>query len=363
MSNVIHVSFPTREERRADALGTLIRDFAISRRLDTDVFWLKENGELLNILECTGAQVAPAILGVHEATYSALPERLAFFPQYYRFLVSLALDLEDLGLSAGPTGNVAQRMCDWVVDQGLAEGETSDIQRLEAQRLLSRRNCQARLDTAAVQARLRQFISAPQRFALPNKKAAYELTHIVFYLTEYGRIAPDFDAALQESLENVGVWAFLDGNADLLAEVCIAMRYAGYNPYDTWESWIAQRMKSVTLTRAPAVPAGDAYHSVFMGAWLSALRGGDGLAALDVQPGEGAPVLMMPKPDHSALREMSRHLYGMPDRSSDWARMRGVLDDRLSDQARGQLASALETGDAFERFFEGFARASRVVQA
>ena len=57
MPDVIHVRFSTPAERRASRLGTLLEVFAHQRRTDTDVFSLKENGELLNVLETSGTQV------------------------------------------------------------------------------------------------------------------------------------------------------------------------------------------------------------------------------------------------------------------------------------------------------------------
>ena len=38
------------------------------------------------------------------------------------------------------------------------------------------------------------------------------------------------------SLEYAGILAFLDMNVDLLAEVCIAMRFAGMPVNEVWEN-------------------------------------------------------------------------------------------------------------------------------
>ena len=75
--------------------------------------------------------------------------------------------------------------------------------------------------------RLRGFARRSITFALPNKKAAYELTHIVFYLSEYGRRDPEVGQAFIDSLHFAGTLAFLELNLDLLAEICIALRFAG----------------------------------------------------------------------------------------------------------------------------------------
>ena len=60
---------------------------------------------------------------------------MGFFPQYYRFLLGLCLDLEDLGIG----GQKGSKLVQWVADQGLARAELSDLQRAEARRLCLRR--------------------------------------------------------------------------------------------------------------------------------------------------------------------------------------------------------------------------------
>jgi len=359
VTNVIHVRFPSPKDRRASQLGPVLKNFATARRATSDAFWWKENGELLNVLETTGTAVTPTQLAVYESTYAGLAEQMVFFPQYYRFLVSIALDLEALGMP----GDVADRLCHHVLSQDLIAGETSDIQRLEAQRLLSRRGYVAPIDSG-VDARARAFIQGPDRFALPNKKAAYELTHIVFYLTEYGRRAVDLGPEVKTALENVGIWAFLDGNLDLLSEVCIAMRYLSYNPTMIWEDWVAAEMQKTTVQYAPALGPQDDYHAVFMGTWLSALKGRSAFEALSL-PQEGpsaqaATLIMTPPVRQSrALREMSRHLFSLGTaRSADWARMQTELVPALSREAQERLRQAAKaSSDGFERFFESFARA------
>lgn len=358
MTNVIHVRFPTPDERRAGSLGPVLASFANARRAPTDAFWLKENGELLNILETTAAPVPARLLSAYDATYAALPERMVFFPQYYRFLLSIALDLEALGAQ---DDGVAERLCDHVIGQGLVEGETSDIQRLEARRLLARRGRRAPVDDG-VEDRLRAFASAPERFALPNKKAAYELTHIVFYLTEYGRKPVDLGERVLQSLENVGIWAWLDGNVDRLAEICIAMRFLSHNPTEMWEDWIALQMRNAEIETASALTPADDYHCVFMGVWLEALRGTPAFSGLRLPPARsGEDVLVLappPRPRARALGELSRHLYRLGDaRSADWARMAPRLAGALSPEAQDRVAAAADASHGFERFFESFARA------
>ena len=123
-----------------------------------------------------------------------MPDRIAFFPQYYRFLTSIALDLEALGQK----GEVGEHLCAFVQRQGLPEAELSDLQRAEAMRLLARKGFETE-GAADLRARLHRFMDQSTAFAIPNRKAAYELTHIVFYLSEYGRRDPELSEKTLQS--------------------------------------------------------------------------------------------------------------------------------------------------------------------
>ena len=54
MSNVIHLNVPSHRLGKPARRAALLASFAQHRRFGDDVFWLKENAELLNIMECTG---------------------------------------------------------------------------------------------------------------------------------------------------------------------------------------------------------------------------------------------------------------------------------------------------------------------
>lgn len=360
MSNVVHLNVAGPKERRAARAGALIRSFAAHRRGPEDVFWLKENAELVNILECTGQEVPATLLDPYAAFYDTACEKLAFFPQYYRFILSLTLDLEALGLP----GDKAEAMCAWALRQDLAGGETSDIQRLEAQRLMRRRGCDPLDDQGDAEARLRDFIARPDRFALPNKKAAFELTHIVFYLSEYGRKDPELGPDALRSLENAGILAFLDGNLDLLAEICVAMRYAGHNPSVIWENWVARKMTEFQIsdrdTAGGQGPVQDLYHEFLTGNWLA---GAKGAAMFDGVPTTSAAQLRFHRQSapRGALGEISRQLFHMgTERCDIWTAMRDRIEAALSDPARHRLEQAQASTGQFDAFFEDFARAQKV---
>ncbi|MCE8519516.1 hypothetical protein KBY30_00815 [Ruegeria pomeroyi] len=350
MSNVIHLNARRPSFGPLRGLAALIEGFASHRRFGDDVFWLKENAELLNILECTGQAPGEEALAPHLTFYRELPERLRFFPQYYRFLLSLCLDLEDLGM----TGEMGVELAEWVAGQGLPEAELSDLQRAEARRLLARRGIEFTSRDAGLTDRLHDFIARSETFALPNKKAAYELTHIVFYLSEYGRRAPDLPAEALVSLEFAGLLAYLEQNADLLAEICVAMRYAGATPSPIWEDWLAGALGGFTLFSGAQAEMRDDYHEYLVCAWA-------GLAA-----GRGAPdqaVAQGPVSFHRAtdwggpLREISECIYRMgAARSGDWGSMRPQIAAQLSETGHDILSAAEASSPRFDAFFAGFAR-------
>jgi hypothetical protein len=352
MSNVIHLNAPSRRQSRRDRYAALIASFAQHRRFGDDVFWLKENAELLNILECTGAAPDQTALAPHQGFYAQVEKRMGFFPQYYRFLLSICLDLEDLGFD----GTKGEALAQWVSAQGLAEAELSDLQRAEARRLLARRGVRALEWDSSLEERLHRFINRSETFAMPNKKAAYELTHIVFYLSEYGRRDPHLDPAAITSLEYAGILAYLDQNADLLAEVCVALRYAGQTPSQIWEEWLERETHRFRVDSGPQTSPQDDYHDYFVCNWLMSVSGRDSF----VKPAEFDRMsFTRAEPYAAPLRDMSEAMFRMEDaRSDDWQSMRPHLENALSEIGHDILTEAQMSSDKFESFFAGFARTS-----
>ena len=78
MSNVISVKFSSPKTRKSEGIENLTTCFAQYRRSQEDVFWLKENGELLNILETSGTSVSPDALEVYQEFYDTIEDRFAF---------------------------------------------------------------------------------------------------------------------------------------------------------------------------------------------------------------------------------------------------------------------------------------------
>ncbi|WP_300030950.1 hypothetical protein [uncultured Roseobacter sp.] len=348
MSNVISIGLP-RRPNLAQRQAQFIRNFALHRRDSSDVFWLKENAELLNVLATSGARLPQDALEVYRPFYDSIGERLTFFPQYYRFLLSICLDLEDLGMN----GTAGEEICAQTAGRRLSEAELSDLQRAEAARLLARRDADQR--DAALEDRLRAFIGCTGTFSLPNKKAAYELTHIVFYLSEYGRHDPALSDEAVTSLEYAGLLAWLDQDFDLLAEVCVALRFAGRTPSDIWEDWLAAAYGGFTLRAGTGTAAPDAYHEYLVGSWWSRQIGAEGFQG---RPSEGGMIVERHGAVRGPLRAISEYMFHLGSaRSRDWDLMRGLLENVLGEEEHRILQGAAASTTRFGAFFEGFSRA------
>ncbi|WP_299042277.1 hypothetical protein [uncultured Tateyamaria sp.] len=351
MSNIIALNVPPRRQRLIERAGALIDIFATQRRIQDDVFWLKENAELLSILECTGTAVGADMLAPHHDFYDGLHDRLQFFPQYYRFLLSIGLDLEDLGLP----GTQMEELCHSVARQGLPDAELSDLQRAEARRLLARRGVACAAADPELDSRLHGFINRSDTYALPNKKAAYELTHIVFYLSEYGRRDPELGPDAVRSLTYAGILAYLDQNIDLLAEVCVALRQAGQQPDPIWVDAVRTDLSGFTVVSDEDTISSDAYHEYLVANWAAQTLGFDDTgAALPV----GRVAFHHPTRTGGALRGVSAALFAAArTRSTRWDHMCDYVFSVLDDDAAAVLEATIASTTEFDAFFATFARA------
>lgn len=346
-ANVINLS--QHFKPKTNPLGNLMQCFATHRKDQNDVYWLKENAELLNIFECSDLQVNRDDLQCYSAFYQSLPDRIAFFPQYYRFLTSIALDLEALGME----GQIAQQLCQFVSDQGLAEAELSDLQRAEAMRLLARKEIKAH-DNNALVARLHAFMDQSCRFALPNRKAAYELTHIVFYLSEYGRRDPGLSKKAIQSLMFIGILAHLEENADLLSEVCISLRYAGQEPPQIWQQIVKHTAQGFDVQKTGSIEGVDQYHEYFVANWAMAQGNGQAFTGNYTRSGQMFFSQICPK---GVMRALSQAMFERPGfRSASWANSEQYLSAALPDFMSAHLQEVVGATPEFEAFFEYFAR-------
>jgi hypothetical protein len=349
---LVQLNTPFRQRNKQARQSAIMQRFAETRRNREDVFWLKENAEILNVFDASGFCVPDQALSVYAGLYSEIEARIGFFPQYYRFFLSLCLDLEDLGMP----GDKGEELVAWVAQAGLVQAELSDLQRAEARRLCQRRGIDPLIDDQHIDDRLRRFTERSDTFTLPNKKAAYELTHIIFYLSEYGRKDPQITQATCDSLHHAGTLAFLELNIDLLSEICIALRFAGLEPPSVWERWLRDQVRRFSVHAAPEGAGHDDYHPWLMLNWFMEVSGQGGFGH---EMPEGGVAFVAPKPSAGPLRELSDTMYKLgDDRCADWTRMRDNVGETLSDASWAVLQAAEEAVD-FDAFFRGFARAAR----
>jgi hypothetical protein len=332
---------------------------AIARnRWPTDsVYWLKETAEILSVLEETGGHATPSMHDALAMPLAGLEERISFFPQYYRFFLSIVLSAEALGLL--PEGRSA-RLAEWVATMGWPDSELSDLNRAEARYLL-RRAGWTQDEDPGLDARLHRFMDRPSTFAIPNRKAAYELTHLVFYLSDHGRRDPGLSDAALQSLRHAGTMAFLEQNADLLAEICLCLVYAAQPVPDLWRGLVETTANSFALQAKSAMVEGDDCHCMFVCNWL---LGKVDSSAFQIRvpvlgPGQTLSV-RGPQPLAMPLREMSVYLLGLGvARETSWTTMKDALSSMMSPAAKGILDQAEQADDQFDQFFAVFARGQR----
>lgn len=348
MSNVVSLHRPA-PVMGAFGLDEVIDLFANRRRARRDAFWLKENAELLQILLATVGPKSQPDLSAYAGFASSVIEEMRFFPQYYRFYLSMALDLSALGLEEVPVATLA----DMVAQGGAIGAELSDSHRAEARLLMARAGRPLAQDDG-LDARLNAFAAQSSLFSVPNRQLAYALTHCVFHATDYGRQTMARDSERRLALMHAGMNAWLEDNLDLLAEVAIALVQSGEAVPQVWQDAILTAVAEFSAQQgAGSGPFDDAYHEFLVLNWAAHALGG---AAFAVSLPSGARLFHRQKQGETALRDLSLALLDMGNgRSADWAMMRWRLWSKLSAPVRARI-EAIETLPEFDGFFRNFAR-------
>lgn len=351
MSNVIRLNVPRPGRGTGIRHAALIAGFATQRRSLEDVLWLQENAALLTVLRATGTEMDDVALAPHRLFYATIEQRLGFYPHLYRFLLSICLDLEDLGVP----DHKGEVLAHWVAREGLADAEISDLHRLEARQLLLRRGIDPLPEDDGLEDRVRAFIDRTDTFAIPNRKTARALVRIVIYLSSYGRGDAQLSEVAKTSLEFAGLAAYLDQNAALLAEICIAQRYGGVRPSPIWEDWLERETRRFAIRSGLEDSRQDDYQGYLACNWLMRMSGRAAFSQIMPQRRmtfyRGTAVA-------GPLREISDFMYGMGDaRSNDWSSMRRHVYGTLTETGHDILARAERSSEKFPAFFAGFARA------
>ena len=253
-----------------------VRAFASQRNNELSLAYLKENGELLTIAASSGLLLEPAAFAYYRSFYDNALQTCKFFPQYFRFILAIVLNLEDLGYE----GNTGTKICDYVARQGFLDYDTSDIRRFEILTLLARRREDGPIEREYRQyltGSVDKFISRPDHFIKFNRPLFYDLTHFIFFLTKYGQTESPLKNSPLECLTNVGILALLDDDVDLLAEICVCFRFLGEKPPPFWLTYVEDALSKVIITYDNSVTsalnsATDDYHPYIIMNWLLALR-------------------------------------------------------------------------------------------
>lgn len=287
-----------------------VKAFADTRHPGLSFPYLKENGELLSIAASSNIKMAPESLDLYTDFYENILSLIDLYPPFFRFFLAIALDLEALGMP----GNKGEILSDYVLKKDLYAQETSDTRRLEILNLLARtgREPDFHSDSRAnLERRVQGFLNAPDRFVKFNRPFFYDLTHIIFFMTNYGKIEIDYSEALIQSLTNIGLLAFLDDDFDLLAEICLCFLFLGEEAPSIWQIACETAFNDLTISyQEPQSHSSgsivDEYHIYFVINWLMKFSG---KAAFPHKLKSGIPVFSKPQTNTSALASLSHKLH------------------------------------------------------
>ena len=317
--------------------------FAIHRNNELSFSFLKENGELLSIIASRGMLVENGAIQSYKKFYDNSHAIVEFFPQYYRFILAMVLDLEDLGMK----GSNGLEICNFVQSQNLIDFDTSDTRRLECFTLLERRIEIEASDPVLIEnahKMIARFVADPQKFSRYNKPLFYEFTHLIFFLTRYGTSSPSLDADLIACTMNGGRLAYLDQDTDLLAEFCVCLNYLKAPVPRPWIVMLEQALNDIEIFYDQDVasalnPSVDDYHPYLVINWALSFERSD---CFSHRFQSGTPRFKMQYPENTILSRWSERLFeieveGKADTSEDnWGA------DMLDQRQTGWLNSGLD---------------------
>jgi len=241
-----------------------VEAFAVKRNPSLSFPFLKENGELLAIAVNSGFLIDPRGLDLYMDFYSNAHKLTEVYPQYYRFTLGMISDLEIGGIN----GTQGQKIADYVTKENLFMFDTSDVRRLETLTMLGKMGPLSALQKQLycdIVERVEIFVQNPSWYAKFNKPLFYDLTHIIFFLTDFGRTPISFAEQVHLCLMHIGVLALLDNDADLLSEVGMCLKYIGYDVPEYWDTFLTERADDILITFDGNVasalnPTVDEYH-------------------------------------------------------------------------------------------------------
>lgn len=332
-----------------------VEGFAVKRSPSLSLPYLKENGELLSIAYHAGLLAEPRALSLYEEFYNASYDILTSYPQYYRFVLGLVLSLEALGQS----GHKSHDLCTYVIDEAMINFDTSDSRRLEAIFLLSRNadlNAEHLQRQTQATDNLGHFLSNPKRFTKFNKPLFYELTHFVFFLTEYGAQTTPFKDAFAQALMYVGLLSLLDHDADLLAEVGVCLKFLGLEVPDYWDEYLVQSLSEVEVKYETSVmsslnPAVDEYHLYLVLNWYHAMQK---RPVFTEKFNSRTPNFVVPERAHTPLSQLSDLVHQVVINKQGSGISRDQFLDMLSDSDREHFEKTIKSAPQSENLLYEF---------
>jgi len=288
-----------------------VKAFAVSRHKGLSFPYLKENGELLSIAANSGLIIEPRALELYREFYDTSFEILSLYPQFFRFIFAMTLDLEALGM----VGDKSAEISNYIISNNLISFETSDTRRLEILHLLARGGKVPAIcgdSPEALKQRIHSFISHSDQFTKFNRPFFYELTHLIFFLTDYGKEKTQVTPEMIQSLLNVGLLAILDNDADLLSEICLCLKFLDQEPPELWIDYCESTLENMKIEYAGSnttiEQTPDDYHMYFVANWLMKV---DGRQAFSEQFLTGTPYFRKPKKAQSVLSCLSQTMHSV----------------------------------------------------
>lgn len=324
----------------------IVEAFAVKRNPNLNFPFLKENGELLQIAANCQTLVEPSALDLYTPFYDKSQDLIKLYPQFFRFILGITADLERLGYSGTMGKQIAyQALADRILDF-----DTSDTRRLEMVSLFQRlglENEPIKQCEQSVIENIEKFTSDPKRFIYLNKPFFYELTHIIFFLTEFGNKHIRFNTDLVSCLKYAGVLCHLDEDYDLLAEICISLRYLSAPVPLHWEDDVLNYASQIQVTFGTDMKSAlnasvDDYHIYFVCNWLADVKGEP---SFQIKPGRQAPNFIAPASSKSFLSHLSSMVHNEKILGN---RISGYDEILQSSLLQKNLTCELTTEETFE---------------
>jgi len=264
----------------------------------------------LAIAVSSGLSFSSEALEIYTELYDKIDKLCHLYPSFFRFFLAIALDLEDLGMP----GHKGTDLIDYVTKHEFYTYDTSDTRRMEIINLLSRRDKVPNFDMDSKDALLKRvmgFLEQPDQFIKFNRPLFYEFTHLVFYITDFGNLSIVHSLKLFQSLNHIGMLAYLDNDIDLLAEVCLCYLFLKSSAPQIWLTACATGLKDIDITfknktALKGIPPTDDYHIYFVNSWLMSKAG---KPAFQEDYKNGVPIFTHRKEKKSTLSKIFQVLH------------------------------------------------------